>query len=408
MNSQSNALIEFLLENERELSWSQLAEKFNIKPDEDILIRAKAANDVWRGFLKKLKNKKLDLELVKQKFNNEGILLWETYQRTDVSVPDTTGMKLTKVTTGPYGSWKTFENNKEYGLTENQVKELKDKLSFDSFNVSIQEGSGIGVIDISDVHTGALVKVFSETVKQKPFNLDILISYMNQVAEITNSYNFKEVHLFLPGDIIESFTGFNHQDTYKNIQFHQGDIIIVAFQVLKRLIQSINNCTDIYLVEGNHDRLTSKKGGNSRKGVVEVLSYFLDESCDVNIHYQPFLVSAEIDNIHHICTHGDWRPFKNSGYDGFFFKYGKQNMFNVLRTGHYHRFNVLAQTPDYLHYECPSIFTGGLFEEFLGFHSVPAFTILRNFNDICSIDYRPLKLIINESSANTTNTRRNN
>lgn len=398
-------LINFLLENERKETWLELAKKFNIKPGESDTVRMKAANDIWRAFLAKLKRRKISLTTVKKKYK-EGDLIWETKARVDTTIPDTEGMEVIGITTGPYGSWTKYKNIEQYGLTNDQIKELEDKMSFNSFFVYRKEGSGVGVVDVSDIHSGALVKIFSDVVKKRPFDVDILIRYIDQLCDEVNRKKFEQVHLFIPGDIIESFTGFNHQDTYKNIQFHQGQIVIVAYQVLRRLIRNLHNCTDVYLVEGNHDRFVSKKESNSRKGIVEVVSYFLDEnSTDINYHYHPFLVSAEIDNIFHICTHGDFRPFGNKkagGYDSFFFKYGKQGMYNVLKTGHYHKFDIKVQNQEYLHYECPSIFTGSLFEEALGFGTIPAFTILENFNDICSIQYVPLKLLVNENSEATS------
>jgi len=384
-----NNLIQYLLNQDtRELTWKQLAEKFNVSGS-SLNDKANNAHKQWSDFLAGINTQGLSLEVVKQKFK-EGELVWETKQRVNTNTPDITGMNITKVTKGPYGSWTTYTKDKGYGLTEDQIKELRDNFSLTPFVSNKTSGSGIGVVDVSDIHSGALVKIFSEVVKKKEFNVDILINYLDQVASIVNAKKYKEVHLFIPGDIIESFTGFNHKDTYKNIEAHEGQIIIIAYEVLKRLIGNINNCTNVYLVEGNHDRMTSKKGGNSRKGVVEVVSHFLSENSNVMINYHPFLISAEIDNIFHICTHGDWKPWKRS-YDSFFFRYGKQGMFNVLKTGHFHRFNILAQNPEYLHYECPSIFTGGLFEEFLGYGTIPSFTILENFNDICSIEYKPLK-----------------
>ena len=383
-------LIKYLLEqDERKLTWKELALKFDIE-GVSINDKAKNAKQLWDNFLSSLQDKNLKLQIVKQKYK-EGELVWETKQVTDISVPDTEGMSIKKITKGPYGSWTTYTNDAKYGLNEDQVKELRDKFSLTPFySQAITEGSGIGVVDVSDIHSGALVKIFSEVVKKKEFNIEILINYLDQIAEIVNEKKFKEVHLFIPGDIIESFSGFNHKDTYKNIEAHQGQIVIIAYEVLKRLIGNINNCTNVYLVEGNHDRWTSNKEGNARKGIVEVVSHFLSETSNVKINYHPFLISAEIDNIFHICTHGDWKPWKK-GYDSFFFRYGKQGMFNVLKTGHFHRFNILEQNPEYLHYECPSVFTGGLFEEFLGFGTIPSFTILENFNDICSIEYKPLK-----------------
>lgn len=302
---------------------------------------------------------------------------------------DLTEFDIDKVTTNPHGG-KWIKYKKQPGFSKEQIRELSTEFDFKPFKSIKVKGTGIGVIDVSDIHTGAVVKAFYETVKQADFNSNILTHYLDYAVNIINSYGFKEVHLMLPGDIIESFTGFNHRDTYKNIEAHQNEVVILAYEVLKRFFVGIRNLKKVYMVEGNHDRITMQKDGNSRKGVVEVLAYFLNENGSVPIQYHPFLLGTEIDGMYHICTHGDFKPFQKSGYDSFFFKYGKQGMYNVLRTGHYHSFNVLQQTPEFLHYQCPSIFTGGLFEETIGYHSVPAITVTQNVNGIANVDYKPL------------------
>lgn len=387
-------LVDYLLQQDkRKEKWFDLAVKFKIGEGKSRKKRTDDAHNTWKGFLRKLKRKDLDLEVVKQTYK-KGELLYETRKKpVRKQEVDTSDLEVVKVTTNPHGGeWVTYA--KQAGVSEAQVIDLQNTFNFSPYKPTIStEGSGVGCVDISDIHTGAMVKVMHEVFKQQEFNLEVLQSYLDNAAHVINSYNFEEVHLFIPGDIIESFSGFNHTDTYKNLQAHQGELIIIAFEVIKRLCSNIVNLKEVYMVEGNHDRFTAIKPGNSRKGVVEVVAHFLNEA-GLTVNYHPFIVTAEIDGIWHICTHGDFRPFdkKNEGgYGAFFYKYGKQGMYNVLKTGHLHRFNILAQTPEYLHYECPSLFTGGFFEESIGFYSLAAMSIVRNFNGIARIDYVPLQ-----------------
>lgn len=387
-------MVKYLLKEDiKKVEWYDLAVKFNICPDtKKKAHRAEGAKRMWQRFVKSLEKNGQDLEVVKQTFKN-GELLFETKKKAPLEVDvDISNMEISKVTTNPYngGKWITYKN--EMGLSADQIRKIKDDFEFKPFKSTIVNNNSnkIGVVDISDIHAGSLVRYMHETVKQRSFNIDVLNEYLDNAATTINSYNFKEVSLFLPGDLIESFSGFNHRDTYKNIQAHQGDIITMSYVILKRLLSNINNLKKVYMTEGNHDRFTMQKDGNSRKGMAEVLAYFLAENTSVPIVYHPFVVSDEIDGLYHICTHGDYRSFQKNGYDTFFFKYGKQGMYNVLKTGHLHRFNILAQTDEYMHYECPSIFTGGFFEESIGFNSVPAITIIQNINYLCNIDYRTL------------------
>lgn len=387
-----NQLIQHLLDNPiRKEKWSELAIKFNINPNQkNKHRRGDTARQMWNDFVKRITNKGYTLETVKEVYKN-GELIYETRKRVPSELPeiDYTQFDIDKVTTNPHGG-KWIKYKKQLGFSKEQVVELANSFNFEPFKVREIKGTGIGVVDVADIHTGAVVKAFYETVKQRDFNSEVLTHYLDYAVNIINSYGFKEVHLMMPGDIIESFSGFNHRDTYKNIESHQNEVVILSYQILKRLFSNINNIKKVYMVEGNHDRITPQKDSNSRKGVVEILAYFLNENGNIPVEYHPFMLGTEIDGMYHLCTHGDFKPQKNSGYDSFFFKYGKQGMYNVLRTGHYHNFNVLQQTPEYLHYQCPSIYTGGLFEESIGYHSVPAITITQNVNGIASIDYRPL------------------
>lgn len=390
-------LIEHLLDHGRDKSWVDLAKEFSISPDKHDIGRGNTAYEMWRHFKNSCKARNIDLTTVKEIYDKHGALQWRTDKFVPESKnPDISGMDIYKVTTNPYGGeWiKYSKRENKGGLSNDDIKNLQDSFSLSSFTPSITSGTGIGVVDISDIHSGAIVKVLSETLKQRQFDHDVLIKYIDNAIEIINSYGFAEVYLFLPGDIIESFTGFNHRDTWKTIQHYEGQMVIIGYEVVKRLLSGIKNIRKVYMVEGNHDRMTAEKSDNTRKGVVEVIAHFLQEGHSIPIVYHPFLVQAEIDNIYHVCTHGDFKPWgnkvKGAGYDGFFFKYGKQGMYNVMRTGHYHQFNMIAANQDFMHYQCGSIFTGGLFEEFLGFNTLPGITILRNYNDICSVEFRPV------------------
>lgn len=380
-------LVEEILENGKQKTWIEYAKKYKIKKGKDRVTRAKAANDIWRGY-----KRKRNLHLVKETTNGKGDVLFRTTkERQEPEFIDTTGLKITKVTTNPHGKpWIQYSIDSDYGISPEDFKLLQD--SFEprpiGSTTNIVPNNEVITVDISDLHSGAVLKALEETIITQEYNTQILIDYLEEAIDKINGYEAKEVHLFIPGDIVETFTAFNHRDTWKKISNAQGGIVIIAYEVMKKLITEIDNLKKVYLIEGNHDRLTSHKEGNSRKGLVEVLAYFLSENSSIDIKYHPFLVAEEIDGIYHICTHGDLKPFKRQ--DSFFFKYGKQGIFNVLKTGHYHGFNIINQSLDFLHYQCPSIFTGNFFSESIGFNCLPAFTVVRSVNGLPHIEYVPL------------------
>lgn len=416
-------LVQEILTNGLTRSWYEYAVKFSIRPDGNRDQRRKAAHGIWENYTQrkgnkdlppppdlrphvnpknppshlsttseqKLKGKIPPLELKRQTFDKDGELLSETWgkQPEPDKAPNVDGLTLTGITTHPNGgAWLKYANVKQYGLDPEDAAAASERLQGVGFNPpKSEDGSGIGLVDFSDLHTGAVLKYAIETVKTLPFDLEILTRYMDDAAAMVNAYNFKKLHVFLPGDLVESFTAFNHRDTWRHIQANQGGVVILAYNVLKRLLQNLNNVERVYMVEGNHDRMVAQKEGNTRKGVAELIAFFLSENSGLNIDYHPFLTGTEIDGAFHMMTHGDHKPFAKND---FWFRYGRQGMYNVLRTGHFHGFNVLRQTNETLHYQCPSIFPGNFFSESIGFDAVPAITIVTHTAGVPRIDYRPL------------------
>jgi len=332
-------LIEFLLneggfDKEAHGGWKELAERFGLSSED-------AAFGRWKRFL----GTDRGLEFKSATFNKDGEVVSTKVGRAPERpemppVNDEDWVWQTRDNkTG--GGWTHYKNSKAYGLSELQVDDVTKKLSRAKFSAKKRDGTGIGIVDISDLHTGAVLKYASETIKTPEFDIAILTDYIAEAAAIINEYKFKEVHLFLPGDIVETFTAFNHRDSWKHVQAFQGGVTIIAYQVIKNLITSLANVKCVYMVEGNHDRLTADKEGNSRKGIAEIIAYFLKENGQVGVKYHPWMIAEEIDGMYHICTHGDHKPFLKND---FWFRYGKQGMYNILRTGHYHGFNVLRQT----------------------------------------------------------------
>ena len=182
------------------------------------------------------------LEFKKHTFGPNGEPISTTVGRTgDDRKPDLEGAEWYEHTTNPYtGGWTKFRRVKGYGLSESEIDAVSKKLSRRKFSAKYTEGSGVGIVDISDLHTGAVLKYAVETIKTPEFNIEILTDHIAEAAAIINSYNFKEVHLLLPGDIVETFTAFNHRDTWKNVQAFQGGVTIMAYQVIKGLVSSIN------------------------------------------------------------------------------------------------------------------------------------------------------------------------
>lgn len=256
-------------------------------------------------------------------------------------------------------------------------------------------GNGIAVVGTADFHFGAYV---DDLLRSDKFNIEVLVQYLQQAADTINSQNYKEVHLAMLGDFIESFTGLNHRNSWKGLGkgMYGMNSIILCFEILmESFVQRINNVAGIYLVSGNHDRVTSEKENDAKGEVAELLAYlFRKQLPDVPVHYHPMILSVEIDGIQYLLTHGHL-PFVQKELSKVLFDYGKQGVYNVLVQGHKHTRHVTKSVKrkqyqwnnvtvvqldeaDYRAIILPPLFTGNFYSEALGFSSSAGFSIMQN------------------------------
>jgi hypothetical protein len=395
-------MIDYLTKNNgklKEETWTSIGKEYGIKPlldKDDKEYKRKSISDqarnIWRSYLKQRNG----LELTKEIYEN-GQLKWETLKKTPEDTDfDRSGLELVAVTTNPHGGeWLKFK--KQAGFGEEDFKYLKKEIGKETVYTSKKlDCSGIINIDIADIHLGLVNYLNDQTIRKPEFNLKAVDFYLQQVVDIINSEDAEEVHLWFIGDLIESATGGQHPGTWKTMQHMKNNVAIMVYELLKKFIRSIDNVKCCYFVEGNHDRLTEKKEGQIRRGLVEIVAYFLQENMDCEIKYHPLLLTQEIDGMVHIGAHGDakmWNKNIAGGYGSFLRKYGKsRKKFHIMKTGHFHSFNIVSQGFDYIHMQCASICTGSLYEEAFGGESVPGVTIIKKENDYPRIDFRPLKI----------------
>lgn len=351
----NDKLIRHILANGNTNNWNELAKLFDIKS-------GKEAEKIWKQFLAKGPN------AGGTKFPSN--------------------MRVKKIWVTPGGKvGKSYEIGDEYGIDSDALLSIAKVLKHKWKAPKKAKGTGTEVVVVSDLHAGALIKALDETIKTQAFNSEILEKYLGQIVVEVNSRNNKEVHVIIPGDIVETFTAFNHKDTWKHVSSYQGEVIILIHEILERFLSQINNLHTVYMVEGNHDRMTSDKQGNSRKGIVQVVSHFLQKNSNINVEYHPFLLSKVIDGVNYIITHGDLKA--QGRYDTFLFKYGKQGMFNQIISGHLHSFQVKKSDIEFAHHVVPSLFTGNFFSEAMGYNNEPAYMIYKQHNSSVKFEYVP-------------------
>lgn len=259
----------------------------------------------------------------------------------------------------------------------------------------IAKGSGIGVAAASDFHFGAYV---DDLLRSDKFSIDILVGYMKQVAASINARKRDEVHLFLLGDFIESFTGLNHRNSWKGLAKGQFGInaTTLCFELLmESLLVPINNLTSVSIVSGNHDRVTSDKELDPKGEVAELLAYMIRrELTRVEVNFNPLVLNQVVDGISYILTHGH-HGFAKRELSKIILDHGQQGMFNVLVQGHLHSRSVTkAYTKNQFKVDevetvsldevdsrrvvVPPLFTGNFYSEALGFSSSAGFNWFEN------------------------------
>jgi len=284
-----------------------------------------------------------------------------------------------------YTSDEQEENN--FQVIKDLLKEELEKVAI--YKVSFTESNNIDNAILADLHAGAYI---DGLVKTRDFSIPILIDYLEQAAYKINHNSPKEVNILILGDLIESFTGLNHKNSWKGLQKGMigAEVIKFTAKILhEKFLSKILNLKKVKIVAGNHDRLTSDSAEDVDGGAADLIAYAL-ELMGYDVEFHPTVISTEIDGINYILLHGQKGISKKSTKD-ICWDYGVQGMFNVVLEGHLHsliqklssaqrkEFKLLKDDCiDNLRMTCRSFFTGNGFSEDLGYTSNAGFSIIRN------------------------------
>lgn len=250
-------------------------------------------------------------------------------------------------------------------------------------------------VELSDFHIGADVRDLYNVLD---FNIDIISNYLESIAHIVNSYDADNVVYNLHGDFIESMTGLNHEDTWKEIArgMYGANVLILANELIAgKLISKTYNVKEINLISGNHDRITLSNKSDKEGEAAKMLAWMLKKDFpEININHSPIILVREIDGIIHIMTHGHMGISKKDGTK-IMADYGDNRKFNLWTEGHAHsrtyskiiksksiQYDTLNYVEmDELKYRklvLPSLFTGNFYSASLGYGSTAGFVITFN------------------------------
>jgi hypothetical protein len=273
-------------------------------------------------------------------------------------------------------------HSKEEEETEEEKESIKVHLQevFESITVikrrTVWNDDQIGVVNLADLHLGAYI----DGLRSSPtYSIQILIDRLHQIADIVNGHNFKEVHVHILGDLVESFSGLNHKNVWKGLAkgMHGAELIKFTTKVLhEHFLALINNLCKVKIIGGNHDRFSHDNSIDNEGGVADVISWSLG-LIGYDIEFDSMVLNNIVDGVSYVLLHGDKGISKRKAKE-IIFDYGKQGLYNVILEAHLHSLIVKEDSHNSVRMHVRSLFTGNAYSEELGFTSTAGFTLFVN------------------------------
>jgi predicted phosphodiesterase len=289
---------------------------------------------------------------------------------------------------------KLFARPIEKKISTEDIEKVISKVNFEKYKNFNNSATGIGVACITDIHVGEATNVSKGLVNTKEFNSEILIDYLAKIAQDINNKNKKEVHVAILGDIISSFTGLNHVNSWQELEMYGSNALISAYKILSNFLHSIKNVKRVYIVTGNHDRSTSNKEEDKLGNVTSIVSFMLSKEFDVL--FKPLVVSQVIDDISYVFTHGHFGISKQL-LAKIILDYGNQNYYNVVCQGHLHSRQSKKEffRQEYTHMDSVNyrgitvapVFTGNFYAESFGWTSSSGYSFLEANHNKSNINH---------------------
>lgn len=298
--------------------------------------------------------------------------------------------KLVSHTGTPFYNIAFFETVIESTVTSEELKQyIKEGLDSLEFTPEGTADSDVGVVTISDLHLGAYI---DNLIRTKDFSISILAKKLNKAAEQVNKRGYSKVHVHILGDLIESFTGLSHKNTWKGLDKAMvgAEAVKLTCTILhKDFLSKINNLDDVKIVAGNHDRVTSDNKEDVQGDAANLIAWGL-ELIGYKVEFNPLVITHVVNDICYILTHGH-HGLSGKSTQQLCWDYGIQGKFNLIMEGHLHsiiqklsvksreKYNTIKDdSVDHRRMNCPSFYTGNFFSEALGYTSTSGFVISEN------------------------------
>jgi metallophosphoesterase superfamily enzyme len=233
---------------------------------------------------------------------------------------------------------------------------------------------GHAIVHVCDLHTGAEI----EAERNLPaFNADTIARRLSEVARDTNSRKPKKVTLIINGDLIETFTGLNHINSWKNIDKKYGygvQATIKATDILTKFISEMVNLDKVIIISGNHDRNCSDNKEDTIGEIAQWIHYMIQARFGKKfpVIWSKDVYSEVIDGCGFVATHGHLSISKKNP-DHIVNQYGFAGLYNLVLMAHLHTRKVLSDNLNNRTIHAPSIFTGNQYSKGLGYSTLAGY-----------------------------------
>lgn len=242
------------------------------------------------------------------------------------------------------------------------------------------------VLKWADLHFGAHIR---NLILTKDYDSSILLDGLLTSVEQTNSFEFEEVHVHINGDLIESFSGLNHINSWMSMNPEEigANAVRLCTELLHTVLSEIKNLGCIKIVAGNHDRTSKANDEDVKGGAAELIAWGL-ELIGYDVEFHPYITTHLVDGINHINLHGDKGISKRSTKD-IIWDYGIKGKYNFVFEAHLHslieklsatqrdKFRVIKDDSiDHRRMHLQSFFTGNYYSETLNFNSNAGYCIV--------------------------------
>tara|TARA_R110000803_G_C11937257_1_gene316116 strand:- start:52 stop:1188 length:1137 start_codon:yes stop_codon:yes gene_type:complete len=301
---------------------------------------------------------------------------------------DISSYKLISHTGTPYYNIVFKEQLNEVGVDLEHIRSvLNDELkrtythSFTSSKRDVE-----GVLKWADLHFGAHIE---NLVLTKDYNADILLDGLIDSVEEINALGFKKNHVHIHGDLIESFSGLNHINSWMSMDKDMigANAVMFCCDLLEKALSKIDNLGEIKIVAGNHDRLSKANDEDVKGGACELIAWGLRLK-GFSVEFHPYVVTHLVNGINYICLHGDKGISKRATKD-IIWDYGIKGKFNFVCEAHLHslieklsvtqreKYKVIRDDAiDHRRMHLQSFFTGNYYSETLGYNSNSGYSII--------------------------------